>query len=142
MPGNAPLRLSVPSSINMYLRDYQRDGVAFFFRQYAQNQGGILGDDMVQPLSPPLWLCREGHCLLNERFTMAFSQQGSKQATKHSYEDHIKHASRGSIYLARMHLHEHTHTRASCHALFFAPASTEADVKHSKAVKSFWYCHT
>lgn len=41
----------------MYLRDYQRDGVAFFFRQYAQNQGGILGDDMVQPLSPPLWPC-------------------------------------------------------------------------------------
>ncbi|KAL3134837.1 hypothetical protein ABBQ32_007805 [Trebouxia sp. C0010 RCD-2024] len=30
----------------MYLRDYQRDGVAFLFRQYAQNQGGILGDDM------------------------------------------------------------------------------------------------
>lgn len=35
----------------MYLRDYQRDGVAFFFRQYAQNQGGILGDDMVSHLS-------------------------------------------------------------------------------------------
>lgn len=54
MAGRAPLRLSVPSSINMYLRDYQRDGVTFFFRQYAQNQGGILGDDMVPPLSPTL----------------------------------------------------------------------------------------
>ena len=31
----------------MYLRDYQRDGVCFLFRQYAQKQGGILGDDMV-----------------------------------------------------------------------------------------------
>ncbi len=31
----------------MYLRDYQRDGVRFLFRQYAQKQGGILGDDMV-----------------------------------------------------------------------------------------------
>jgi len=31
----------------MYVRDYQRDGVRFLFRQYAQKQGGILGDDMV-----------------------------------------------------------------------------------------------
>ena len=51
MTGSAPLHLSVPSSINTYLRDYQRDGVAFFFRQYAQNQGGILGDDMVDAVS-------------------------------------------------------------------------------------------
>ncbi|KAL0045771.1 hypothetical protein WJX82_003975 [Trebouxia sp. C0006] len=40
------LSLSVPATINMYLRDYQRDGVRFLFRQYAQKQGGILGDDM------------------------------------------------------------------------------------------------
>lgn len=96
MTGSAPLRLSVPSSINMYLRDYQRDGVAFFFRQYAQNQGGILGDDMVQPLSPPLWHClstpiwKKGernclgeHCLLNESChtgNPTARQQASKQA--------------------------------------------------------------
>ena len=54
MTGKAALHLSVPSSINMYLRDYQRDGVVFFFRQYAQSQGGILGDDMVHPFSPTL----------------------------------------------------------------------------------------
>ncbi|DBA73362.1 TPA: hypothetical protein ACH3X1_011407 [Trebouxia sp. C0004] len=41
------LSLSVPATINMYLRDYQRDGVRFLFRQYSQKQGGILGDDMV-----------------------------------------------------------------------------------------------
>ena len=42
----------------MYLRDYQRDGVRFLFRQYAQKQGGILGDDMVISYSiiPPLAL--------------------------------------------------------------------------------------
>lgn len=32
----------------MYLREYQREGVRFLFRQYAQHQGGILGDDMVR----------------------------------------------------------------------------------------------
>ena len=37
----------MPATINKYLRDYQRDGVSFLFRQYAQGQGGILGDDMV-----------------------------------------------------------------------------------------------
>ena len=42
----------------MYLRDYQRDGVRFLFRQYAQKQGGILGDDMVifYSIIPPLVL--------------------------------------------------------------------------------------
>ena len=37
----------MPATINKYLRDYQRDGVSFLFRQYAQGHGGILGDDMV-----------------------------------------------------------------------------------------------
>ena len=45
--GAATVCLSVPATINMYLRDYQRDGVRFLFRQFAQHQGGILGDDMV-----------------------------------------------------------------------------------------------
>ena len=38
--------MKVPSSINKYLREYQRDGVRFLFRQYTQKQGGILADDM------------------------------------------------------------------------------------------------
>ena len=45
--GTAALHLAVPATINMYLRDYQREGVRFLFRQYANQQGGILGDDMV-----------------------------------------------------------------------------------------------
>lgn len=36
----------VPAAINRFLRDYQRDGVKFFFNQYTQRRGGILGDDM------------------------------------------------------------------------------------------------
>ena len=42
----AGLRLQVPASINCHLRDYQRDGVRFLFRQFSQGKGGILADDM------------------------------------------------------------------------------------------------
>ena len=38
--------LEVPASINKYLRCYQREGIQFLFRQYAQDKGGILADDM------------------------------------------------------------------------------------------------
>ncbi|KAK9840685.1 hypothetical protein WJX84_004254 [Apatococcus fuscideae] len=45
--------LDVPRTINKFLRDYQRQGVQFLFRQYATRSrkhpagmGGILGDDM------------------------------------------------------------------------------------------------
>ena len=40
------MELQVPASINKYLRSYQRDGIRFLFRQYAQKKGGILADDM------------------------------------------------------------------------------------------------
>lgn len=38
--------VKVPAAINTYLRDYQRDGVNFFWRQYKEGRGGLLGDDM------------------------------------------------------------------------------------------------
>ena len=44
--GGAPIELQVPASINKFLRSYQRDGIRFLFRQYAQEKGGILADDM------------------------------------------------------------------------------------------------
>ena len=44
--GGAPIELQVPASLNKHLRSYQRDGIRFLFRQYAQNKGGILADDM------------------------------------------------------------------------------------------------
>lgn len=37
---------SVPASINKFLRDYQREGVQFFYERYCERRGGILGDDM------------------------------------------------------------------------------------------------
>lgn len=36
----------VPAALNTYLRDYQRDGVKFFWEQYQEGRGGLLGDDM------------------------------------------------------------------------------------------------
>ncbi len=38
--------IKIPASINTYLRDYQRDGVKFLWRQYNEERGGLLGDDM------------------------------------------------------------------------------------------------
>eukprot|EP01119_Soliformovum_irregulare_P008033 TRINITY_DN2078_c1_g1_i1.p1 TRINITY_DN2078_c1_g1~~TRINITY_DN2078_c1_g1_i1.p1 ORF type:complete len:1009 (+),score=338.19 TRINITY_DN2078_c1_g1_i1:106-3027(+) len=37
---------SIPASINVKLRDYQRDGVKFLFDLYLKGVGGILADDM------------------------------------------------------------------------------------------------
>lgn len=36
----------VPGSINTFLREYQRDGVRFFWERYHEGRGGLLGDDM------------------------------------------------------------------------------------------------
>jgi hypothetical protein len=36
----------VPGSINTYLREYQREGVLFFWERYNKGHGGLLGDDM------------------------------------------------------------------------------------------------
>ncbi|XP_061784328.1 DNA excision repair protein ERCC-6-like 2 isoform X2 [Nerophis lumbriciformis] len=37
---------SVPYTINRYLRDYQREGIRFIYRNYIRSRGCILGDDM------------------------------------------------------------------------------------------------
>ncbi|KAG6856842.1 hypothetical protein H0H87_012900 [Tephrocybe sp. NHM501043] len=39
-------QIAVPASINTYLRNYQRDGIQFFWEQYKEGRGGLLGDDM------------------------------------------------------------------------------------------------
>lgn len=36
----------VPSTINQYLREYQKEGIAFLYRQYTRGEGAILADDM------------------------------------------------------------------------------------------------
>lgn len=37
---------SVPYTINRYLRDYQREGIRFIYKNYRRSRGCILGDDM------------------------------------------------------------------------------------------------
>ncbi|OBZ74648.1 DNA excision repair protein ERCC-6-like 2 [Grifola frondosa] len=36
----------IPARINTFLREYQRDGVQFFWERYKEGRGGLLGDDM------------------------------------------------------------------------------------------------
>ncbi|THU93849.1 hypothetical protein K435DRAFT_861149 [Dendrothele bispora CBS 962.96] len=43
---DAEKKYKVPASINTYLREYQRDGVKFFYEHYKEGMGGLLGDDM------------------------------------------------------------------------------------------------
>ena len=38
--------IQVPSTINTFLRDYQRDGVKFLYDKFRNSMGGMLGDDM------------------------------------------------------------------------------------------------
>ncbi|KAF7421047.1 hypothetical protein PC9H_011567 [Pleurotus ostreatus] len=40
------LEVKVPPSINTFLREYQRDGIRFFYDRYKEDRGGLLGDDM------------------------------------------------------------------------------------------------
>jgi len=39
-------QIKIPATINSYLREYQREGVTFLYRQYKEERGGLLGDDM------------------------------------------------------------------------------------------------
>jgi len=45
--------IQVPSSVNRYLREYQREGIRFFWDRYREGRGGILGDDMGLGMSLP-----------------------------------------------------------------------------------------
>ena len=38
--------IQVPSAINTFLRDYQRDGIKFLYDKFRKSMGGMLGDDM------------------------------------------------------------------------------------------------
>ncbi|KAF6767367.1 Helicase, C-terminal [Kalmanozyma brasiliensis GHG001] len=38
--------IEVPQSINRFLRSYQREGVGFLYKSYAEGRGALLGDDM------------------------------------------------------------------------------------------------
>lgn len=40
------LDIHVPVHINAYLREYQRDGIEFFYKLFKEGRGGVLGDDM------------------------------------------------------------------------------------------------
>src|ERR1700722_12447808 len=43
---DAEMGIAVPGGINTYLREYQREGVRFFWERWKGGRGGLLGDDM------------------------------------------------------------------------------------------------
>ncbi|KAI3612685.1 rad26-like snf2 family dna-dependent atpase [Moniliophthora roreri] len=43
---NAEQDVEVPGAINTYLREYQREGIRFFWDRFHEKRGGLLGDDM------------------------------------------------------------------------------------------------
>ncbi|KLO16592.1 hypothetical protein SCHPADRAFT_919848 [Schizopora paradoxa] len=43
---NANLNIQVPALVNTFLREYQRDGIRFFWERFEDKRGGVLGDDM------------------------------------------------------------------------------------------------
>lgn len=49
-------KVQVPGSINTFLRDYQRDGVTFFWERFRDGKGGLLGDDMGLVSYSPIFL--------------------------------------------------------------------------------------
>lgn len=38
--------VKVPAPVNAFLREYQREGIQFFWACFRKGRGGILGDDM------------------------------------------------------------------------------------------------
>ncbi|EJD04971.1 uncharacterized protein FOMMEDRAFT_154122 [Fomitiporia mediterranea MF3/22] len=38
--------IKIPAHINVFLREYQREGVQFLYDRYKEGRGGVLGDDM------------------------------------------------------------------------------------------------
>ena len=47
--------IKVPAGINTFLREYQRDGIRFFWKRYQDGYGGVLGDDMGLVSLPGYW---------------------------------------------------------------------------------------
>ncbi|KAF5375367.1 hypothetical protein D9615_008005 [Tricholomella constricta] len=75
-------KIAVPSSINTYLRDYQRDGVQFFWKQYSEGRGGLLGDDMG------LGECKTIQVI---SFLSAIMQKKGVITDKHRRKKHVSH---------------------------------------------------
>ncbi len=61
----------VPVAINTYLRDYQREGVKFFWNQYHHSRGGLLGDDMGLVSCPGFGFICVGCLFIKKQFRVS-----------------------------------------------------------------------
>lgn len=57
--------IKVPAPINVFLREYQREGVRFFYDRYKEGRGGVLGDDMGLVRTSRNFLITAGILILN-----------------------------------------------------------------------------
>lgn len=63
--------IKIPGPINTYLRDYQREGVKFFYNRFRKGRGGLLGDDMglgktIQVISFLAAIMKKTGCIIDE----------------------------------------------------------------------------
>ncbi|PPQ68987.1 hypothetical protein CVT25_009172 [Psilocybe cyanescens] len=81
-------RVKIPATINTYLRDYQRDGVKFLYRQYKAGKGGLLGDDMglVSHLTSNL---RVGKTIQTIAFLSAIMQKTGLVTDRHRRRKYV-----------------------------------------------------
>ncbi|KAJ3572782.1 hypothetical protein NP233_g2852 [Leucocoprinus birnbaumii] len=80
-------KIQVPATINTYLRDYQREGVKFFWKQYQEDRGGLLGDDMGLQSSFPYNLA--GKTIQVISFLSAIMRKNGVMTDKHRRRKHV-----------------------------------------------------
>ncbi|KAH8101322.1 P-loop containing nucleoside triphosphate hydrolase protein [Cristinia sonorae] len=115
-PWIAPLYLDkdkgikVPGSINTFLRDYQRDGIRFFWERYAARRGGLLGDDMGL-----------GKTIQVISFLSAIMHKYGDNRDENRRKDHVSSLQDGQDWKKRRHLPQANDKWPTC--LIIAPSS-------------------
>uniref|UniRef100_A0A8H7XTQ6 Helicase ATP-binding domain-containing protein n=1 Tax=Psilocybe cubensis TaxID=181762 RepID=A0A8H7XTQ6_PSICU len=77
----------IPSTLNPFLREYQREGVQFLYRQYAAGKGGLLGDDMG--LSSFLMFIFQGKTIQTISFLSAIMKKTGFSTDKHRRKQYV-----------------------------------------------------
>ncbi|KAK0497746.1 RAD26-like SNF2 family DNA-dependent ATPase [Armillaria luteobubalina] len=118
-PGQKPLGplildeakgIKVPAAINTYLREYQRGGIKFFYRQYSEGRGGLLGDDMGL-----------GKTIQVISFLAAIMRKDGVVTDKWRRRNHVSQLQDGSAWKKRRELPDADATWPTC--LIIAPTS-------------------
>ncbi|KAG6907721.1 hypothetical protein DXG01_007634 [Tephrocybe rancida] len=113
-------KIAVPASINTYLRDYQRDGVRFFWRQYQEGRGGLLGDDMGLGIYPAV-IVRGCKTIQVISFLSAIMRKKGVVTDKHRRRKHVSRLQDEEAWRKRRELPPADATWPTC--LIIAPST-------------------